>query len=394
MNPFNFGTVAEGRWFVDREKELHTLKAEALSGGKVLLLSPRRYGKTSLAYKVMEELRQDSSVVVIYLDTIACVSLHQWATRYSERISKELESTAEKLLTFVKELLPSLRPQIQISSEGEMSLQIGTQTAHSDATDIFEKVLDFAEKAAVKKRKRVIVILDEFQALLSLDGVRDGPRLLWAMRSKIQHHRHVSYILAGSQKHLLEQMTLPKESPFFRMLTLLYLGKIPEPVFSEFIGKAFRKEGLSVAVETLEYLIDRAGNVPYYVLNLSHEVYAQAIEEKRKVDVLLIDQCVGRIVQRSHPQYEREWELLSGVQRNVLRAVADGQTRFLSGEIMEAYGLRSIGGVQKSLRFLTENQYLVKTDKKYEFDDQWFRHWIWRQPWPSSSSMRLNKEAE
>jgi len=382
MNPFNFGAVAAGRWFVDRQDELHTLREETLSGGKILLLSPRRYGKTSLAFKLMEELRQNPALAVVYMDTIACVSLHQWSARYSELISKELESTAEKILAFVKELLPSLRPQIQMTSEGEIALQIGTQAPHSDATDVFEKVLDFAEKAALKKRKRIIVILDEFQALLSLDGVRDGARLLWSMRSKIQHHRHVSYVLAGSQKHLLEQMTLPKESPFFRMLTPLHLGKIPEAIFSEFIGRAFRKEGVSIAAEDLNFLINRAGNVPYYVLNLSHEVYAQAKEERRKADLHLIDQCVERIAQRNHPQYEREWELLSGVQRNVLRAAADGQTRFLSGEIMNAYGLRSIGGVQKALHFLIESQYLVKTEKGYEFDDQWFRHWIWRQPWP------------
>ena len=66
-----------------------------------------------------------------------------------------------KVLAFVKELLPSLRPEIRLSSEGEISLQIGTQTLHSDATDVFEKVLDFAEKAALKKKKRVVVILDE-----------------------------------------------------------------------------------------------------------------------------------------------------------------------------------------------------------------------------------------
>src|SRR5437773_1469813 len=115
MNPFNFGTVATGRWFVDREKELSVLKEEALSGGKVLLLSPRRYGKTSLAFKLMEELRRKPSVAVVYMDTVACSSLHQWAAKYSESISKALESTAERILAFAKELLPALRPQVQIS---------------------------------------------------------------------------------------------------------------------------------------------------------------------------------------------------------------------------------------------------------------------------------------
>lgn len=374
MNPFNFGSVATGRWFIDREQELVQLQEAMRSAGKVLLISPRRYGKTSLAYRLMDVLRRDPQMVTVYIDTIACSTLRQFTHKYAETITKAIESKTERMISFFKDVLPSLRPRFQVSSEGEVSLQLDVQPAMSDEIAVFEKILDLPEKAACKKNKKLVVILDEFQALPDLHDARQ--KLLWMMRSKIQHHRHVSYLFAGSQKHVLEQMAVPKDSPFFRMFTILRLGKIPEPLFGDFIHRLFRENRIAVKEPVLQHILKRTENIPYYVLNLCHEVYEMARERRKSVDSQDIESCISVLVNRNRPQYEREWEGLSHLQKNVLRALAQGHQQLHSTRVMKEFELTSVGGVQKAVIFLVESQYLAKEKNVYAFEDIWLKEWI------------------
>jgi hypothetical protein len=374
MNPFNFGSVATGRWFIDREQELAQLKETMSSGGKVLLISPRRYGKTSLAYRLMNEFRRDPRMVSVYIDAITCTTLRQFTHKYAETLAKSIESKTERMISFFKEALPSLRPRFQVSSEGEVSLQLETQPTVSDEIAVFEKVLDLPEKAALKKNKKLVVILDEFQALSDLPGAQQ--KLLWMIRSKIQHHRHVGYLFAGSQKHALEQMAVPKDSPFFRMFTLLRLGKIPESLFAGFIHGLFRESGITVKELVLQHILERAENIPYYVLNLCHEVYEAAREHPKNVELRDVETCVSILVSRNRPQYEREWEGLSHLQKNVLRALSQGHNQLHSTRVMKEFELTSVGGVQKAVTFLVESQYMAKAGNAYAFEDIWFKEWI------------------
>lgn len=374
MNPFNFGSVATGRWFIDREEELAQLKEAMRSAGKVLLISPRRYGKTSLAHRLMDELHRDPRTVTVYIDTIACTTLRQFTHKYAETLAKAIESKIERMISFFKDVLPSLRPRFQVSSEGEVSLQLDIQSTVSDEIAVFEKVLDLPEKAALKRNKRLVVILDEFQALPELHDAHQ--KLLWMIRSKIQHHRHVGYLFAGSQKHVLEQMALPKDSPFFRMFTLLRLGKIPESLFAGFIRHLFQENGIVIQEPVLAHILKRAENIPYYVLNLCHEVYEAAREHPKKVDVQSVETCISVLVTRNRPQYEREWEALSHLQKNVLRALALGHAQLHSTRVMKEFELTSVGGVQKAVIFLVESQYLAKEKNIYAFEDIWFKEWI------------------
>lgn len=380
MNPFNFGNIAVGRWFVDREKELKRLKRSATSGGKIMLISPRRYGKTSLAYKLKEELEKEKGAVVIYLDTMACASLRQFVDKYTSALANALESTVEKAWKFLVEFLPTLRPQVQMTSGpdgSEVSVQIVPQGQDADNEKVFESILDLPEKTAVKRKKPVVIILDEFQAIREFDPTKTRNALLWKMRSKIQHHRHVGYVFAGSQKHLLEQMVEPHDSPFFKMLDVMKLEKIDPTIFTDFIRRRFKEGGLIAGAEVLTRIITQAENVPFYVLNLSHELYEYVKDGRGKLDVAAVDFCVMGLAKKNHPQYESQWERLGGLQKNVMKAIASGlKDNLFSVSTLKKFEFGSVGGTQKALKSLMEAQHLHKVGASYYFDDIWFKEWI------------------
>ncbi|MFH1260134.1 MAG: ATP-binding protein [Elusimicrobiota bacterium] len=377
MNPFNYGGIATGKHFVDRENELKKLKSLMLSGGKALLISPRRYGKTSLAFKLKDTAAKDKDTVVIYIDIIACTSLREFINKYSEALGKALENTVDKIIGILKAVIPPLRPQIQVGPDGEFSLQLITQTTSEDEDRIFEKVIDLPEQLAIKKRKKIIVIFDEFQAINDIDTDKSHQKLLWKIRSIIQNHKHTGYIFAGSQKHLLENMAVPRSSPFFRMLEIVRLDKIPEAMYGKYIKEIFYKAGINVSNEIIETILKEAENIPYYVLNLCHEIYENAEGNIKAITPVYIKHCVVSLTEKNNPYYENEWSKFSTIQKNVLKAIAAGyRNNLFSIEATKRFNLSSIGGTQKALKCLLESQYLTKEANMYLFDDIWFKEWI------------------
>lgn len=377
MNPFHYGSVATGKDFIGRENELKRLKSLMLSAGKVLLISPRRYGKTSLAIKLKDTVSKDKDTVVIYIDTIACTSIREFINKYSEAISKSLENTADKIIGILKAVIPSLRPQIQVGHDGEFSVQLITQATSEDEDRIFEKVIDLPERLAIKKRKKIIVIFDEFQAIYDLDPDKKHQKLLWKIRSIIQNHKNTGYIFAGSQKHMLENMAIPRSSPFFRMLEIVRLGKIPEAIYGKYIKDIFNKAGINLGSEIIETILKLAENIPYYVLNLCHEIYERLEDNRKAINQNYLKQCVMSLTEKNSPYYENEWAKFSIVQKNVLKAIAAGyKNNLFSVEVRKRFDLNSIGGIQKALAALMASQYITREDNMYLFDDIWFKEWI------------------
>lgn len=55
MNPFKFGTIVEGKFFTDRVAETAQLEQKLDSENHIVLISPRRFGKSSLVQHVLSQ---------------------------------------------------------------------------------------------------------------------------------------------------------------------------------------------------------------------------------------------------------------------------------------------------------------------------------------------------
>lgn len=220
--PFIFGSVAVGQDnFTDRENDSKRLLANFENRINTILISPRRWGKTSLV-KHVAQLSNNKRLIVVYMDIFSCKNDEEFFDLYSSTIVKQTYSKFEDWMNTTKEFLSSLRPKFS------MGLDPTTDFSFSLSFDNKESVTDILnlpEKIAQKKDVRIVVCIDEFQQILDFD---DSQTFQKKLRTAWQHHQNVSYCLFGSKKHLMSLLFEKKSLPFYKFGDIIYLQKIPQ----------------------------------------------------------------------------------------------------------------------------------------------------------------------
>ncbi|MCK4495394.1 MAG: ATP-binding protein, partial [Candidatus Aminicenantes bacterium] len=163
-NPFVYGEVVTGKDFADREDEIKELTRDLKDCEKIFLISPRRYGKTSLIINTLSKLR-DAGIYSIYLDLYKATSLHKLLELYAREIAQEVETKLERAIRFMEETLPGLRPKITLNANGSPSIGIDYISSKLDVLRFLDEVFNLPQKLALKKKRNFVVVFDEFQEI-------------------------------------------------------------------------------------------------------------------------------------------------------------------------------------------------------------------------------------
>ncbi|MBU2572866.1 MAG: hypothetical protein KKH28_02160 [Elusimicrobia bacterium] len=371
LNPFYYGQVAIGADFTDRTTELKELVGELDSGARVFLISPRRYGKTSLAFNALAALKE-RGIITAYMDMYDVSTVEQFAAHYARAIARAAETKTESIVGFIREVIPSLRPNITISAEGEISVGIEAAPKKPELSLLIKELLEIPQKTAERKKKKFAVFFDEFQEIRNVGG----EALEKAMRSVFQRQKDVGYLFAGSKQHIMSDMVLNKNKPFYKMGKVLFLGKIPSGELSSFISGKFGASGKTMDAGTEDEIIKVSRAIPYYTLHLCHEIW-NGCADKKSVPRSAVAEAVDRLVQGLSPMFISMWDSLALSQRKLLQAMAaSGATDLFSMGFINSYRLGSASSVQKSEALLTAKGLLEKEDGVMMFSDIWFREWI------------------
>ena len=199
-NPFKYGAVVRGPYFADRKKEIKELKREMANLNQVFLVSPRRFGKTCLLLKLIETLKREKTACA-YLDLNAFPDIRSFASALAAGTSEALETNKDKLLKMFSGF-QNLRPTVSVDPDGKISAGLELAVKENDALAALLEGMRHAEKLAVKKRKKLVVIIDEFSDLDKYNG-RSVEK---AMRSEIQKQTRVGYIFSGSEQSVMLAM--------------------------------------------------------------------------------------------------------------------------------------------------------------------------------------------
>lgn len=370
-NPFIFGEIVEEPNFVDRASELNQLVRDLADGQKVFLLSPRRFGKSSLVALALLKLKK-RHIHTVSITVSSYSSYVQLLEKFAEKVLRSA-GPWERVKDWVTRFARSVKPDVNYNmATGEISLSLGKGPGY-DPAPIAPEVFAMPGELTRNSGFRMAICLDEFQQISEFDsGSVEN-----AIRNQVQKQRDVGYVFAGSQPSLMKEMLTAKR-PFHKAGPQIFLDKIPGDDWKEFITRQFRKRGRAVDEPAMKALLATADLIPYDVQRIAHELWDYAeLKDKRQLTASDVNSVTDTLVAGQSTYYELLWEQLSRSQRATLQALAErGSSEIYSQAVRTEFRLGPASTVQKALQSLDSRDILDRYQDKYFFLDPLFPCWI------------------
>lgn len=353
--PFTFGVATSGDNFTDRVKETERLLLNFKYGVNTVLISPRRWGKTSLVQKVCS-LAQSDQLKVVYFDIFSCRSDRDFYDLFASAVLKQTSSKWEEWVENARTFLSRITPRITLGPDPMADFSVSFEM-NPKSNDI-DEVLQLPEKIAQKKGCSIVVCVDEFQQIAEF---RDSKTFQKRLRSVWQLQKSVSYCLFGSKKHLMNDLFEKKSYPFYKFGDTIYLSKIGTRDWIDYICQRFDTTGKHISEDLAKKICLRADNHSSYVQQLAWLVWIHTEETATEQD---LEAAYQDIIDQNTPLFEKQTESLSSYQMNFLRAVTDGiHSEFSSQEIIQKYQLGSSANVSIVKRALIKKE-LIEIEKR------------------------------
>ena len=377
-NPFVYGEVVPREAFANRVTELDRLTADLGAGQKVFLISPRRYGKSSLVRQALASLKRRGALTVDV--TVSSYSSYVAFLEGYARALAAVESKWERARSWLTEVITSTRPEIRYDphADGLGRLSVGFPAVHSsrDVARLANEVFELPGRLAAYRKRPVVVALDEFQAIDAFNG----GSVEHALRAATQHQRDVGYVFAGSEPSLMEKMIGPRR-PFYKAGPVMRLERIPADEFAEWIELRFAKSGIRAEPGLGTAIVDLAGNLPYDVQRLAHETWDDArASGARKTGLEQLHDTLSRLLAEQDIMFEAIWQRLTLSQRSVLRAIVlQGGRELLSSDTRSRHRLGGASSIQTSVAALMKQDLVLREGTRYIVIDSLLREWVARQ---------------
>jgi hypothetical protein len=377
-NPFEFGGELKASSLIDREQELDQVVRTIQNGGKLFLIGPRRYGKTSILAAAEAQLA-NSNVVVLRYDAEVYESLGHLAAALLAGAAKKLTPTLAKAGDAIKRFASKLRPQIEYDlADQSLSLSFGTTAKPVPQTlPLLTDVLNIIDRMAAAADQRAAVILDEFQQIIE-EGGGTAERQI---RGTVQRHHHTAYIFAGSKTRMLADMTNDPARAFWKLGSRLFLGPIPRDAWRAFLTRGFTRPTFKSQSAALEHLMDLAEDVPFNIQQLANVSWEQLrASGGGTLTTARVDDALVHLVTRENSSYTQIWNSLTRLQKVALKAVIDeGGSDLRSASVLSRNGIAA-SSMHKTLKAL-DSRGLIREEEnigsiRYRLEDPFLARWL------------------
>jgi len=369
-NPFVFSKEVGGEDFCNRKKEIKELSGFVRSSQNVMMFSQRRFGKTSLIKEVLKRAEKEG-ILTVYVDLYAVLSEQQLVKSYSEAVSNSLLSKTEKAFITAGKLFKQLQPVLTHDDEGKPVFKVDVDLAKT--IPLLEDVLDSVNRTVEKKRKKAVIVLDEFQQI----GQFKDDRVEKILRTHIQKHQNISYFFMGSKKHLIIDMFNNTNRPFYKLAAPYPLKKIEKLELVEFLLEKFKKAERDIDKEIASSIVEICEHHPYYVQYLCYIIWENT-KPGETIDNEKVTEGINVLLDWTSPTYEATWGLLTTVQKKVLETIARKaeEERMFSADVINRFGLGTASALQRSLKSLIDKDLIDKEDDNYTIIDLFLKKWI------------------
>lgn len=366
--PFIFGVATSGNNFTDREKETARLVSNFTHGINTVLISPRRWGKTSLVKKVCS-IVQSEKIKIVYLDIFACRTDRDFYNNFASAVLKQTSSKLDEIIENARTFFSRITPKISLGIDPMSDFSISLELNSKD--EDFNEILQLPEKIAQNKGIKIVICIDEFQ---QISEFKDSKTFQKRLRTVWQLQHSVSYCLFGSKKHLMNELFEKRSLPFYKFGDAIYLPKISTQDWIIYICERFESTGKYISEDLAKEICLTVDNHSSYVQQLSWLVWIQAKDEVTEQNFK--DACQDLINQNT-PLFEKQIESLSAYQMNFLRALTDGiDSEFTTSEILNKYQLGSSANVTIIKKALIKKELIDIEDKRVVLADPVLNLWL------------------
>ena len=369
QSPFQFGTLATDDNFIDRTEDRALLKQLLSSHINVMLISPRRWGKSSLVKKAMTELSQeDKKVRICYIDAFSIGSETEFYQTFASRVIACASSKAERWIEDAKKFLTGVVPQIVVNDQVTdfMAFQLRFAPQERDKMTI----LQLPELLSAEKGIKIIVCIDEFQQLANLPTYKD---MEGKMRSVWQQQQLTSYCLYGSKRNMMLNIFNNSNSPFYRFGQVIFMQKIAKEHWIPFIQSSFKKTGKSIAPKLAERICTTVACHSWYLQQLCYFIWSYTTGEATEKEFNL---GLKQVMNINTPMFQNDTERLSSTQIEMLKAICDGGQHFSSQTVKTAYNLGNPNTIVKNKQTLQNKDIIEKEKDRLVFVDPIYQLWF------------------
>ena len=347
--------IAKGNAFCNREDERNRLIANIKSRQHTLIMSPRRYGKTSLVKYAIDE----SNILFGEADLFVAVDakrVEQQILTGVKNIIGQVSASVEQVLEIIRQYFKKTSAKWTVGTQG-VNIALVPESNNDPATTIME-ALQALEDLLSKKKMQAIFFLDEVQ---EMGEVADGKGIEGALRHVAQQTRYLSLVFSGSNRHLLAKMFYDKARPLYKLCDRIVLDRIDVPHYKKHLNKLARKRWKSDfnghALETLFTLTERH---PFYMNGLCLRLWESSLKKSPSSDD--IQDYWVKMVKEERQEIMRELSVLSPGQRKILIAITEGYIRELTGKVFLKKINMTSSSVVEALKMLEQRDYLEKKE--------------------------------
>ena len=367
---FVYGVAVTDYNFTGREAEIRHLKANFENGINSILISPRRYGKTSLVNYVCRSL-SETDIIIVRLDIFGCKTEYEFYNMLAAAVLKQTATKVQQWMEEARDFLARLTPKIGIpldpTQEVNVSLGITPQT-HSP-----EEILNLVETIAQRKQRRIVVCIDEFQ---EVGEFADSKHVQGRLRTAWQHHHYASYCLFGSKRHMMSKIFMNRSMPFYQFGDLIWLEKIPTADWTDYIVSHFSDAGRHISAALANSICKVVDDYPSYVQQLA-SIVLNHLEPGTTATEEVLRESVRELLLANEALFMQQIEPLTVYQMNMLRAIVSGiHSGYSETAVRRNFDLGSPSNIVRLREALKERDLVYSELKLLYITDPVFALWF------------------
>lgn len=368
-NPFIVTGKIEPEYFCDRVNESNRLIKSVSNGNNLVVISPRRMGKTGLIQFCYDKPEIANEYYTFFIDILHTSSLREFTYLLGRTIYDALLPRSRKMASLFIQTIKS------ISGKFGFDPVTNLPTFNLELGDIEkpEYTLEEIFRYLAKADKPCIIAIDEFQQIAKYPE----KNIEALLRTHIQKLSNSNFIFAGSERHLMQEMFASSARPFYHSSDILELKAIPSEIYVPFVVKHFEKRNKKISVENVDWVYTLFKGHTYYIQRTFNEAFADTVEGEECSKEIIVS-AIDNMINANDTIFR---EILSNIpekQKPLLYAIArDGEAeRITSSEFIKKHSLASASSVQAAAKKLLERDIITQLNKKYSVTDKLFAMWI------------------